>query len=395
MNLRMKNRIGIGLAFLLMATAPVVTAQTASAARHKIALFAPLFLDSAFDASNNYRFDKAFPKFLNPGLEFYQGAQAALDSLEKAGAPLEVFVYDTRAKNTSVAKQLAAPELKNVEMIFAHANASEVKTLADAAQTKKVPFISATLPNDGNISNNPFYVVLNPTLRTHIEGIYKYLQQYHRNDRIVIFNKTGAQEDQLKQYIEDFAKSTTTTPLNLQFQNIGSNFNVTQLTSRLDSTRKTVCIAGSLNESFGLKLAETLASVSTKYPVTLMGMPTWDGFTLTKPEFKEMEIVYSTPFNYGKWNPLQAQLSKAFETRVNSRPTDMYFRGYETILRFTLLLLDAKQDVASSLSRNGNYVFTEFDIQPVFLNPDAMMLDYFENKKLYFTRILNGIKSVQ
>ncbi len=391
----MKNRMGFGLAFLLMVTTLVGKAQTAPPARHKIALFAPLFLDSAFDAADNYRFSKTFPKFLNPGLEFYQGAQAAFDSLEKAGAPLEVFVYDTRAKNTSVAREVAAPELSNVEMIFAHANTAEVKTLAEAAQKKKVPFISATLPSDANITNNPFYVVLNPTLRTHIEGVYKYLQQYHRNDRIIIFNKTGAQENQIKLYIEEFGKATTTKPLKLQFHNIGSNFNAAQITGRLDTLQKTVCIAGSLNEGFGLKLAQTLASVSSSYPVTLVGMPTWDGFTLTKPEFKNMEIVYSTPFNYGKWNPLQTQLSKAFETEINSRPTDMYFRGYETVLRFTLLLLDAKQDVASSLSRNGNYVFTEYDVQPVLLNAENMTLDYFENKKLYFTRIINGIKTVQ
>ena len=50
--------------------------------RQKIALFAPLYLDSAFEGAN-YKFDKSFPKFLNPGLEFYQGAQMALDSLQK------------------------------------------------------------------------------------------------------------------------------------------------------------------------------------------------------------------------------------------------------------------------------------------------------------------------
>jgi len=30
--------------------------------RHKLAIFLPLYLDSAFDASNNYRYDKSFPK---------------------------------------------------------------------------------------------------------------------------------------------------------------------------------------------------------------------------------------------------------------------------------------------------------------------------------------------
>src|SRR4026207_1668170 len=62
--------------------------------KHKIAIFAPLYLDSAFDQSNEYKYAKnIFPKFINPGLEFYEGAQLALDSLNKEGAELEIFIY--------------------------------------------------------------------------------------------------------------------------------------------------------------------------------------------------------------------------------------------------------------------------------------------------------------
>src|SRR4051812_3351263 len=83
-------------------------------ARHKVALLSPLFLDSAFDATNTYRFNTNFPKYLNPGLEFYLGAQAALDSLQKAGAPLDVYVVDTRSRR-GLAQELKAPELQNTE----------------------------------------------------------------------------------------------------------------------------------------------------------------------------------------------------------------------------------------------------------------------------------------
>ncbi|HRO71687.1 MAG TPA: hypothetical protein PK951_14955, partial [Chitinophagaceae bacterium] len=62
----------------------------------KIAVFAPLYLDSAFDVNNEYRYAKNnFPKFINSGLEFYEGVQLALDSLNQEGVELEVFVYDT------------------------------------------------------------------------------------------------------------------------------------------------------------------------------------------------------------------------------------------------------------------------------------------------------------
>ncbi|WP_431211653.1 hypothetical protein ACQ86N_38515 [Puia sp. P3] len=57
--------------------------RVADTPRYRVAIFAPLYLDSAFDATGNYRYDKNFPKYFNPGLEFYEGAQLALDSLQK------------------------------------------------------------------------------------------------------------------------------------------------------------------------------------------------------------------------------------------------------------------------------------------------------------------------
>ena len=158
--------------------------------KHKIAIFTPLYLDSAFDVAGNFRYEKAGAKFTNAGLDFYYGAQLALDSLQKTGAPLDVFFCDSRGKE-SINYQLAKPEMRDVEMIIAQTNASETKLLADAALRKKIPFVSTTYPNDAGVDDNPYFVILNTTLRAHAEGIYRFLQKYHSLDRIVVFRKPG------------------------------------------------------------------------------------------------------------------------------------------------------------------------------------------------------------
>ncbi|MDB5251665.1 MAG: hypothetical protein JWP27_834 [Flaviaesturariibacter sp.] len=378
--------------FLLLLLIATLSAS-AQTQRHRIALFAPLYLDSAFDATNTYRFNTSFPKYLNPGLEFYQGAQAAIDSLSRAGAPLEVFVYDTRSL-TPLATQLAAPELANVELMIGQATAADARTLAEAAQRRKVPFISATLPNDAGVTANPYYLVLNTTLRSHCEAIYKYLQKYHALDKITIYTKNGAQESQLRDYFTEFAKTTIAPPVKLSYVEVGRAIDASQLASSLDSTRKNVCIAGSLDEAFGQQLVQGLSLVGRSYPIQIIGMPTWDNWNFSKSAFRSVEILYTTPFYYARPTPLGTRIGAAFTARQNSRPTDLFYRGYETTLRFALLLLDAKSDIASSLSRKGNTVFTPFDIQPVFLDSKNMNLDYFENKKLYFIRVANGVKNV-
>ena len=82
-----------------------------------------------------------------------------------------------------------------------------------------------------------------------------------------------------------------------------------------------------------------------------------------------------------------------YNATLNAKPSDLFFRGYETTLRFAMLLSDSGKDVASNLTRKGNTVFTQFDIQPVFKGP-SMTLDYFENKHLYFIKVFGSVKNI-
>lgn len=375
---------------ILLLVSGIVNAQQPK--RHKIAIFTPLYLDTAFGASGNFRYnEKNYGKIFNAGLDFYLGAQMALDSLQKRGALLDVYVYDSKARQ-GITQQLARPEMRDVELMIGSSTAAETRQLADVASRKKVPFISATLPNDAGVQNNPYFVVLNSSIQSHVEGIYQFLQKYHAADNIIVFRKNGGMEDQLKAYFSNFGRTTAAKPLNIRYADIGNGFSTLQVASFLDSTRKNICIAGSLDEGFGNRLATVLSSLNNTYPVTAVGMPTWENLNFNK--MTGLEVIYTTPFYYNRQTPLETQLSNEYVSKMSTRPSDMFYRGYETTLRFALLLLDTKKDVASNLTRSGNTVFTLFDIQPVFKNRNDMNLDYFENKHLYFIKALGGVKNI-
>ncbi len=360
--------------------------------KHKIAIFAPLYLDSAFNEDNEYRYPKnTFPKFINPGLEFYEGVQLALDSLKKEYAPLEVFVYDTKSVTESFVQLLNGTALDSIELIISHCNSSESKMLAEAGLRKNIPVINANLPNDGGVTGNPFFILLNPTLRTQCEGIYRHIQKYYSLTPIVVFRKKGQLEDRIKNYLDEYGKSTLAVPLKLRYADLPDSFTVNQLKAYLDTTAPTLCMAGSLDENFGKKLVLQLAILNKQnYSSTVIGMPTWDGIGFNKPEFKGIEIVYSTPFYNTKLDKISLNITNQFNKKMFARPSDMVFRGYEVTFRFARLLQQYGRDIASNLGNKQIKVFTDFDIQPV-LNKQSMTLDYFENKKLYFLKWQDGV----
>jgi hypothetical protein len=366
--------------------------QVTSPAEKKpvLAVLLPLYLDSAYDAAGQYRYGKQFPKYMLPGLEFYEGVQLAIDSLKKENVALDIHIIDTRSAR-SIYDILKLPAVQEANLLLAHVSNNEIRALADFANKKQVPFLNVNLPNDGGITNNPYMVILNSTLSTHCEGIYKFLQKNYSTTPIIVFRKAGAQEDRLKNYLTSVEKSTMGTSLKLKYVTLPAKFTDVNLTPYFDSTRTTMCVAGSLDEQFARDLCTQLAELNKTYPVHVMGMPTWDGIRdFEKREYKDLEIFYSTPFNPARNDVVSEQIINYFKDNLYARPSDMVFRGYETMYHFGKLLLELKTNVSTGIGEKKYKMFTDFDIQPVMLDKQKQQLDYFENKKIYIIKKING-----
>jgi len=359
----------------------------------RIAVFAPLYLDSAFEASGNYKPGNTFPRYINPGLDFYEGVQLALDSLAGEKIPLEVFVFDTRAAGKTLKQQLEEAALDSVQLIIGYvATTGELQQIAYSAQEMKVPFVNVNLPNDGGVYENPYLVLLNATLKTHVEAIYRYLQKYYPLDDLVVFRKKGQLENMIYSYFEEAGKTTPGVPLKLKFVELTDSFSVDQISARLDSNHHSVCISGSLDENFTKRLAQQLALLSNQYPLTLIGMPTFENFApvLTGREYKDLESVYSTSYYNDRTDTVTKKIISWYNTKFFSQPSDLLMKGYEATWHFVNLLLKYKTDFASNISNKEFNIFRELNIQPV-LNKKTMSLDYFENKKIFFIRMQSGV----
>jgi len=383
-----KNRLKLTHYILPIVSCLLSISLNAQNGKQRIAIFAPLYLDSAFDATNTYRYDKNFPKFINPGLEFYEGVQFAIDSLNKENIPLEVFIFDTRSTKQLVQEQLNGVD--SLALIIGHATVQENWVLADEAKIRNIPYINVNLPNNGGITNNPYFVMLNPSLKTHVESVYRYLQKYYATNTITVVRKKGQMEDLIKTYIDDFAQSTVSVPLKLKYVDLPDSFTVKQLL--LDSNRQNVFFAASLDDDFNRRLIRQIVIAGKQYKTTIVGMPTLDNLDreFSKSEFKGPEIIYGHPFYNAKTDKLSTQINNHFSTQMYARPSDMVFRGYEVMWKYSKLLDKYKRDLASNLSDKSNKVFTDFDIQPV-LNKQTMSMEYFENKKLYFIKWQDGV----
>lgn len=361
----------------------------------RIAVFAPIYIDSAFNGNTYKIWGNYIPKNMLPGLEFYNGVMLAIDSLKSdTTGNLIVDIYDYRSKNNSlndIISKSAAKLSKSKVIIASFDNRSDIKILADYAQQQQIPLISATYPNDGGISNNPYFFLINSTLRTHCKALYQYLQKHHSLDNIVYLSRKGGFESMVKNYFSEYDASNPAKALGLHTKTLSDSFEVDELTDLLDSNKNNIVLCGTVNEAFSYRVINSI-SVQSKYTTKVFGMPTWDGLkNLNKSQYEGVEVVYTSPYNYSKSDSLLMSVSRKYKSIYNAKPSDVVLKGYETMLRigktFSLYNSDAIQLFSDDLFK----VFNTLDIQPFFTDTTKTEINYYENNKLYFISKINGV----
>ncbi|MBC7850456.1 MAG: amino acid ABC transporter substrate-binding protein [Chitinophagaceae bacterium] len=379
------------LSIIIPAFANPISAQTDSSDnKQHIAVFIPLYLDSAFDTYGAYKHGKTLPRYFNAGLDLYQGIQLAMDSLNKENIPLELHIYDTRAPK-KIETILEGSEWDSMDLIIGHVTVNEAALLARTATSLQIPFVNINLPNDANVKDNPNYIVLNPTLITHLNGMYKFVQKNYALSPILYFKKKSSTDDRIKQYFEEAQKNSSSVPLKVRYVNLEDTLEIEQLAKFLDSNKNTLCIAGTLDGNFGLTLTRQLASLSKSYKTTVLGMPTWDEVDFSKSAYRGIEIIYSSPHFHAPDNKLVWELQSLYKTKYFSTVGEMVYRGFETVYLFSHLLTLPGDSLSTTFASHKNTIFGEIDIQPV-LNKQTRTTDYFENKKLYFIKSSDGVK---
>lgn len=361
---------------------------------YHVGIFAPLYLDSVF-SNNSFRYKQGIPKFIVPALEFVQGANIALDSMKMEKENVTAVIYDSKSYTQNIAYLIKNKKLDSLDLIIGSVKDVEYRQLSDFALSKNIPFVSATYPNDGGITANPFTIIINSTLKAHCEAIYSFLLQNHGTDIIFLCRQKGSQEDKIASYFKMLNEPDGKALLNIQTINIDSTFSSNHFKNKLDSNRQTVIIGASLDEPFARNLATTCYDLYETYPLRLIGMPNWDGFSSLhkKSNFEGLQIYFTSPYYNGKWDAYSKMLMSAYSKRYKGKPTDMAFKGFEAVYLFTKTLIKYPNDFINHVNDKTLRIFCDYNIKPVMLKKENAIPDYFENKHLYFIKLLNGVTS--
>jgi LysM repeat protein len=154
---------------------------------YNVALMLPLFLDEVdtLNAENPspeiYENSKSL-QFL----PFYEGFRMALDSLEKSGLKIRLYVYDVDKDTVKTRRLLQKPELKSMDLIFGLLYHRNFQIVAAFAEKNRINIVNPISERSELVSGNPFVIKVRPSKKAQYAQLAEYMAAAFYRGQVLI-----------------------------------------------------------------------------------------------------------------------------------------------------------------------------------------------------------------
>jgi ABC-type branched-subunit amino acid transport system substrate-binding protein len=357
--------------------------------RYRIAVLSPMFLDS-LEWEKDLRH---LPKFMMPGIDFYQGVRIAADSLEKQGYKIDLYMFDSKSNYMNVKNMIESDKLDSMDVIIGNASVADLKLLANFAKQKKINFISAVSPSDAGQTANPYFTILQPRLASHIETMHKNIVRRYPEDNVVyIYGSATAELNGLGYFKNDVINNLPARFMEHEAKS--DELDMKAILRKIDTNYNTVILLGTLDPETTYKHLQSLQPYARRLKLKVYCMPTTEAIkSLNKTdEFPYLPIFYTTSYMIDQVTPASQYISKKYKQKMGSIPSDIVYKGYESMYFFSNLLKKYGTPFNKYIGDNAYTFITPYKIVPVKENGSLM---FYENKFLYLLKHEDGVMTYE
>jgi hypothetical protein len=364
--------------------------QSIAKERYRIDVLLPLYLDELVK-EDKPTFKSKVPEKAQAGISFYEGLSIAVDSLTQMGYKTDVFVHDLTAKGATIEELLQKDSLEHTDLIIGYVSAPQVPLLAKFAAAKKINFISAFSPSDANIKDNPYFVLMNPTLQNNCETIVQSVVKKKGQESVFIFKRESLSVDSLAYHFMVEEKELSHA-IEVDCNKMPDS---TKLSLLLDSMNTNLLVMPILDANYCEKIIQKLHRCFPKYHFEIYGMPSWKGVCSNKKMMElgeNVAITITQPYNFDANSALAQSIAVKQRIKFGGKANDITYRGFELVFWMTDLLNKYGAVFNEKTEDKSMALFTKYDLKPKWDKDNNFY--YTENKHLYLYRYHLGKVSV-
>ncbi len=332
-------------------------------------------------------------------VSFYAGARLAYDDLEDDGVKFNVNVIDSEASTTKVNSLLKTGDLPNSNMIIGPYKREMVNIMQGFAKENKVPLIVPYTAQMGVTEDNPYYIQVNPSLKTHCEAMTKHIRKSHQPENVVLVALDKPEEKARFKYFQDANTLIEKGKTGKKFKELlvpegAANFHTINIGQFLSSSATTIFVVPSWsNQTFIYSLLRQLmAKQGEGEDIVVYGMDMWLNFEQIDFDYFEKLQLHVSAASYVDDNDERVrQFKTKYFNSYGTVPNDEAFLGYDVMRYFGEQMAMNGKDFFKNLdTKPSDVLHGRFEFNRVVTDPSKHKedLDYYDQLENTFVHIL-------
>ncbi len=399
------------------------TRDTTVQSKINIALFLPLY--AALSDSLNWEYtyqdtlqimtrrepETTYPKSRD-FIRLYQGVLLAVEDLKKQGLEINLHVFDTETKQSTVRQTLENLGTQKLDLILGPVYSNTFELVAEYAQANQIPIVSPLSSKNKQLHNNPFVFQLNTSIQSLCDNIFNHLMSDKENKNIVIVHSKNYKELEEYKLVSDieqqlFQNGRYWKYSNLNYSKISfEDYGNLGLEYLLSKTQENIIVIPSSKPAVVESFLTNLRILSKSYPIKLIGFPSWQRYSsMDASNLFELNTQILSPYFIDYKSENVSQFVDRFRYEFSCEPNDYSFRAYDFTLYFSTAIKRYGRQFFDHLSeiKDIELLQSNFAIESVsawggFENRGLQMINYtkdFEVKAQKFEPIIENHQNIE
>lgn len=211
-------------------------------------------------------------------VEYYEGLLLAVDSLKRQNVNIDLHVYDTGDRNSSLDALLSKPELKQMDIIFGPGHSEHIKAVSDFAKEHDIRLVIPFTSKDSEVFNNPKIYQINTPQSYLFSQVHKLFADNFASYNVV-FIEVGDEKDKTE-YIKGMKQELDNR--GIVWRSIPMPDTQDEVAKVLDAGKPNIFIPTSGSNVALIKLLPVLQLIcrteDNPYELHLFGYPEWQKY---------------------------------------------------------------------------------------------------------------------
>jgi hypothetical protein len=321
---------------------PVVNSQQANGNTLKpgpkvstISLLLPFGLDHL---SPGTPYNNATLKEADIALGYYRGFKLGLDSLTAQGYNYKLLVFDSRDEKAQAHSLAYNPAIRTSDLIVGPVFPDGVKTFSSTYTNARQPIVSPLSAASPAAYKNPQLITIVPPLEYHAWSAAKYINDKLKPQKVFILRSGFSDENEyvipFKKAIDSLSKKRIKI---ISLTVVHGQLNA--LIPQLSVTDKNVFVIPASDQHFLTITLRALDTLSSSYPVTVIGHPNWINYSFLKADLLQRldtHITSAEHINYKAANTVA--FMRRYRDTYHTEPTVYSIKGFDEALYLGALL---------------------------------------------------------